>query len=78
MPKPGPKPGPRPGPRPRAADVHPVPTPVPCGDPHEFGRIDADGVVWLKTTDGERQIGSWQAGSIEDGLAHFSRKFDDL
>ncbi|MEE3850567.1 DUF349 domain-containing protein [Gordonia sp. LSe1-13] len=77
-PRPMPKPGPRPGPRPGAAEVHPLPTPVPCGDPHEFGRIDSDGVVWLKVGGSERQIGSWQAGSVEDGLAHFSRKFDDL
>jgi len=35
-------------------------------------------VVWLKTAEGERSIGSWQAGSIEDGLAHFARRFDDL
>ncbi|MFW0784782.1 DUF349 domain-containing protein [Gordonia sp. CPCC 206044] len=78
IPKPGPKPGPRPGPPPRPAEIPAVPTPVPHGDPHEFGRIDADGVVWLKTAGGEREIGSWQAGSIEDGLAHFARKFDDL
>lgn len=79
MPKPGPKPGPRPGPKPRPADdVAPIPTLVPHGDPHEFGRIDAEGVVWLKTASGERQIGSWQAGTIEDGLNHFARKFDDL
>lgn len=77
-PRPGPKPGPRPGPRPRPDDVAPTPTLVPHGDPHQFGRIDAEGVVWLKTADGERQIGSWQAGTVEDGLAHFARKFDDL
>jgi hypothetical protein len=77
-PKPGPKPGPRPGPHPRAADAPVVPTLVPHGDPHKFGRIDTEGVVWLRTGDGEREIGSWQAGSIEDGLAHFARKFDDL
>jgi len=51
---------------------------VPHGDPHEFGRIDADGEVWLKTADGERSIGSWQAGSVEEGYAHFARRFDDL
>ena len=43
-----------------------------------FGRIDADGTVYVKTTDGERAIGSWQAGSAEEGLAHFARRFDDL
>ncbi|AZG44153.1 DUF349 domain-containing protein [Gordonia insulae] len=77
-PKPGPRPGPRPGPHPRPADIPPVPAPVPHGDPHKFGRIDAEGIVWLKTADGEREIGSWQAGSIDDGLEHFARKFDDL
>ncbi len=76
-PRPGPRPGPKPGPRPSPA-VPPTHAPVPHGDPHEFGRIDGDGVVWLKTPDGERSIGSWQAGSIEDGLAHFARRFDDL
>lgn len=76
-PRPGPRPGPKPGPRPSPA-IPPTHAPVPHGDPHEFGRIDADGVVWLRTADGERSIGSWQAGSIENGLAHFARRFDDL
>lgn len=76
VPKPGPKPGPRPGPRP--TDAVSTPAPVPHGDPHRYGRIDADGSVWLITSSGERQIGSWQAGGTEDGLAHFARKFDDL
>jgi len=52
--------------------------PVPVGDPHAYGRIDAEGTVWLITADGERRIGSWQAGTVEEGLAHFSRKFADL
>jgi hypothetical protein len=43
-----------------------------------FGRVDADGTVYVKTADGERVVGSWQAGSPEDGLAHFARRFEDL
>ncbi|HEX2771514.1 MAG TPA: DUF349 domain-containing protein [Micromonosporaceae bacterium] len=43
-----------------------------------FGRVDADGTVYVKTADGERVVGSWQAGSPEEGLAHFARRFDDL
>lgn len=43
-----------------------------------FGRVDADGTVYVKTTDGERVVGSWQAGAPEEGLAHFARRFDDL
>lgn len=82
-PKPGPRPGPKPGPRPRpqpGLTPPPVVTPtlVSHGDPHQFGRIDTDGVVWLKTSAGERQIGSWQAGTVEEGLDHFGRRFDDL
>ncbi|ALG84620.1 DUF349 domain-containing protein [Gordonia phthalatica] len=74
-PKPGPKPGPRPGPGPRpAVPVHPVPVSA----PDVFGRIDENGGVWLKTANGERQIGSWQAGTVEEGLAHFARKFADM
>lgn len=47
-------------------------------NPRDYGHIDNDGSVWLKTIDGERQIGSWQAGTPDEGLAHFGRRFDDL
>jgi hypothetical protein len=43
-----------------------------------YGRIDADGVVYVKTAEGERAVGSWHAGSPEEGLAHFARRFADL
>lgn len=78
-PKPGPRPGPKPGPRPGAVTA-PPPVSVPGGsnDPHRFGRVDADGTVWLMTSGGERSIGSWQAGSAQEGLDHFCRRFDDL
>jgi len=59
-----------------AAIVHPVP---PAGlDPVKWGRVDPDGTVYLRTDDGERAIGSWQAGAPDEGLAHFARRFDDL
>lgn len=44
----------------------------------EWGRIDADGTVFVKTPDGEREIGSWQAGDTEAGLAFYERRYDDL
>ncbi|HSV67439.1 MAG TPA: DUF349 domain-containing protein [Mycobacteriales bacterium] len=44
----------------------------------EWGRIDADGTVWVKTESGERQIGSWQAGDPAAGLAHYERRYEDL
>jgi hypothetical protein len=43
-----------------------------------FGRIDAEGTVFVKTAEGERIVGSWQAGPPEEGLAHFARRFADL
>lgn len=43
-----------------------------------FGRVDADGTVYVKTAAGERVVGSWQAGAPEEGLAHFARRFADL
>ena len=73
-PKPSPRPGPRPTSRPTA---HPVAAP-PSSDPHQFGRVDDDGTVWLISAAGERIIGSWQAGDPEAAFAHFGRRFDDV
>ncbi|GEE02574.1 hypothetical protein nbrc107696_30200 [Gordonia spumicola] len=83
-PTPGPKPGPstagpKPGPRPQGAPTPAVPVHhVDVSDPSKHGRIDPDGTVWLITASGERGIGSWQAGTVDEGLAHFARKFADL
>ncbi|MGC0363682.1 hypothetical protein ABH922_001666 [Rhodococcus sp. 27YEA15] len=82
-PKPGaPKPGgPRPGgPRPGPAAAHGVhaTAAAPVGDPSKFGRVEDDGTAWVTTADGERRIGSWQAGDAAEGLAHFGRRYDDL
>lgn len=44
----------------------------------EWGRIAEDGTVFVRTADGERAIGSWQAGPPEEGLAFYARKYDDL
>jgi hypothetical protein len=43
-----------------------------------FGRVDADGTVYVKTAAGERVVGSWQAGTPEEGLAHYARRFADV
>src|SRR5439155_1485308 len=43
-----------------------------------FGRVDEDGTVYVKTAAGERAVGSWQAGTPEEGLAHFARRFDGV
>jgi BMFP domain-containing protein YqiC len=44
----------------------------------EWGRIAEDGTVFVRTADGERPIGSWQAGTVEEGLAFYERRYDDL
>ncbi len=43
-----------------------------------WGRVADDGTVYVRTADGERAIGSWQAGSPDEALAFFTRKFDAL
>lgn len=47
-------------------------------DPAKWGRVDTDGTVYVFGSDGERAVGSWQAGDSAEGLALFARKFDDL
>jgi hypothetical protein len=47
-------------------------------DTEAWGRIADDGTVYVRTADGERVIGSWQAGSAEEGLAYYHRRYDDL
>ncbi|MCX4094977.1 DUF349 domain-containing protein [Nocardia sp. alder85J] len=64
---------------PAAEHPHPVPVTTPAGsDPSRWGRVDEDGTAWVRTADGERTVGSWQAGDAAEGLAHFGRRFDDL
>lgn len=44
-----------------------------------FGRVDADGTVYVRHGDGtETAVGQWAAGDPADGLALFARKYDDL
>ncbi|MFI9817206.1 DUF349 domain-containing protein [Saccharothrix variisporea] len=56
----------------------PPPVPVASDHPDRWGRVDSDGTVHVKTADGERVVGSWQAGEPAEGLAHFARRFDDI
>ncbi|MBX6769348.1 MAG: DUF349 domain-containing protein, partial [Actinomadura rubrobrunea] len=43
-----------------------------------WGRVDEDGTVYVRTAEGERVVGSWQAGAPEEALAYFRRKYDAL
>jgi hypothetical protein len=48
------------------------------GTGSEWGRVADDGTVYVRTSEGERAVGSWRAGSPDEGLAHFVRRYDDL
>ncbi|WP_460603676.1 DUF349 domain-containing protein [Jatrophihabitans fulvus] len=48
------------------------------GGSSDWGRIDPDGTVYVRTADGERAIGSWQAGDVAAGLAFYTLRYDDL
>ena len=82
------------GPAPQRAAVEPRRIPTPAGlrpqptegaapparasDPARFGRVAADGTAYLRTPEGEVVVGLWAAGTPEEGLAFFGRKYDDL
>jgi hypothetical protein len=92
VPEPGPVPSPAslvpdtpaepsaaPQPAAAASETAELPSVVPASDePHRWGRVDSDGTVWTVAPEGERAVGSWQAGNAGEGLAHYARRFDDL
>ncbi|MFE9370844.1 DUF349 domain-containing protein [Streptomyces sp. NPDC006711] len=43
-----------------------------------WGRVDETGTVYVRTAEGEVVVGSWQAGSPEEALAYFERKYEGL
>jgi hypothetical protein len=43
-----------------------------------WGRVDDEGTVYVRTAEGERVVGSWQAGSPEEALTYFKRKYEGL
>lgn len=81
MPGRTPKPGPRPGTgaaASAAAAAGTAASAAPKTDPSQFGRVDEQGTVYVTHGGVEREIGSWQAGAPEEGLAHFGQRFDDI
>jgi hypothetical protein len=45
---------------------------------HPWGRVADDGTVYVRTAEGERVVGIWQAGSPDEALAFFTRRYDSL
>ena len=48
------------------------------GDPSQFGRVGDDGNVYVRTSEGEKIVGSYPGKSAEEALAYFVRKFESL
>src|SRR4051794_3918598 len=44
----------------------------------EWGRVDEDGNVFVRTADGERSVGQYPAGTPEEALAFFTERFEAL
>src|ERR1044072_8795728 len=70
-------PGPEAGKDQEVAAAAPLPAPPPrhhgTNDPAKWGRVDADGTVYVKTGDTERAIRSWQGGGAARGAARPTR-----
>ena len=48
------------------------------GDPSAFGRVGEDGTVFVRTSQGEKPVGSYPGKTAEEALAYFVRKFEVL
>jgi hypothetical protein len=48
------------------------------GDPAQWGYVADDGTVFVRTTDGDRAVGSYPGKSAEEALSYFVRKFETL
>ncbi|MFI0432493.1 MAG: DUF349 domain-containing protein [Candidatus Nanopelagicales bacterium] len=65
------------GPRPRPDDAGPRPHAP--SDSEKFGRVDDDGNVFVTLPNGDEHfVGQYQAGSPQDGLRMYARRYDDL
>ena len=43
-----------------------------------FGRVDEHGTVFVRTAEGEREVGSYPGATDADALTYFARKYDEL
>jgi hypothetical protein len=43
-----------------------------------WGRVADDGTVYVRTADGERSVGSYEAGTPEEALEFFTKRYDEL
>jgi hypothetical protein len=45
---------------------------------HQWGRVDDDGTVYVKTAEGERSVGQYAEGSPEEALGFFTERYAAL
>ena len=45
---------------------------------HQWGRVDDDGTVYVKTADGERSVGQYPEGSPEEAMKFFTERYAAL
>lgn len=45
---------------------------------HDWGRVDDDGTVYVRTSDGERAVGQYPEGTPEEALRFFTERYDAL
>lgn len=64
------------------SDLYPLPQASAAsaliGDPSAFGRVGDDGTVYVRTSAGEKPVGSYPGKTSEEALAYFVRKFEML
>ena len=46
--------------------------------PSDFGRVDEDGTVWVRTADGERNVGQVPDATPEEAMAFYTRRYENL
>ncbi len=88
MPRPAPRPAPptgatapAPAPAPTTHDVAPIPVPDDAkavAEASTFGRVDAEGNVYVRETAGERVVGQFPGVPDEQALALYVRRYLDL
>src|SRR5918993_2025053 len=47
-------------------------------DSAPWGRVAEDGTVYVRTADGERSVGSYEAGTPAEALEFFTKRFEEL
>ena len=52
--------------------------PMTSSSPADFGRVDPDGTVYVRTAEGERSVGQIPDVSAEEALAFYTRRFESL